>query len=125
MTRGRSHGNLRDRSLTDLSRLGTPAHASRCPNQRRNIMSTTEKDGIAGPKQDEDLRSNPGIGQSKGTPAAGEKVEEIEGDNTVEGDIENDPDAAGGVDPNRLGRTNKYPCVRRCIPRWSIGRAHV
>src|SRR3546814_1111767 len=101
MTRGRSHGNLRDRSLTDLSRLGTPAHASRCPNQRRNIMSTTEKDGIAGPKQDEDLRRNPGIGQSKGTTAAGEKVEEIEGDNTVEGDIENDPDAAGGVDPNR------------------------
>src|SRR3546814_1531307 len=78
-----------------------------CPNQRRNIMSTTEKDGIAGPKQDEDLRRNPGIGQSKGTTAAGEKVEEIEGDNTVEGDIENDPDAAGGVDPNRLGRTNK------------------
>src|SRR3546814_9168988 len=59
-------------------------------------MSTTEKDGIAGPKQDEDLRRNPGIGQSKGTTAAGEKVEEIEGDNTVEGDIENDPDAAGG-----------------------------
>src|SRR3546814_10731565 len=86
MTRGRSHGNLRDRSLTDLSRLGTPAHASRCPNQRRNIMSTTEKDGIAGPKQDEDLRRNPGIGQSKGTTAAGEKVEEIEGDNTVEGE---------------------------------------
>src|SRR3546814_18794684 len=79
----------------------------RSPNQRRNIMSTTEKDGIAGPKQDEDLRRNPGIGQSKGTTAAGEKVEEIEGDNTVEGDIENDPDAAGGVDPNRLGRTNK------------------
>src|SRR3546814_14085412 len=78
MTRGRSHGNLRDRSLTDLSRLGTPAHASRCPNQRRNIMSTTEKDGIAGPKQDEDLRRNPGIGQSKGTTAAGEKVERSE-----------------------------------------------
>src|SRR3546814_6251732 len=46
MTRGRSHGNLRDRSLTDLSRLGTPAHASRCPNQRRNIMSTTEKTAL-------------------------------------------------------------------------------
>src|SRR3546814_5627550 len=111
MTRGRSHGNLRDRSLTDLSRRGTPANASSCPKQRTNIMSTTEKDGIAGPKQDEDLRRNHGIGQSKGTTAAGAKVEEIEGDTTVEGDIENDPEAAGGVDPNRLGRTKQEPRV--------------
>src|SRR3546814_3789821 len=106
MTRGRSHGNLRDRSLTDLSRLGTPAHASRCPNQRRNIMSTTEKDGIAGPKQDADLRRNPGIGQSKGTTADGEKVAGIEGDKTGEGEKENDPDAAGGADTNTLGSQN-------------------
>src|SRR3546814_12799997 len=106
MTRRQPRSTRTDTLFPDTT-LFRSANASRCPNQRRNIMSTTEKDGIAGPKQDEDLRRNPGIGQSKGTTAAGEKVEEIEGDNTVEGDIENDPDAAGGVDPNRLGRTNK------------------
>src|SRR3546814_16161915 len=89
MTRGRSHGNLRDRSLTDLSRLGTPAHASRCPNQRRNIMSTTEKDGIAGPKQDEDLLRNTGIGPSTGTTAAGEPGDANESKNTAEGKKQN------------------------------------
>ena len=65
------------------------------------------KDGIAGPKQDADLKENPGIGQSKGAYASGEKLENAEGDNTIEGDVENDPDATGGVNPNRLGRTNK------------------
>lgn len=50
---------------------------------------------------------NPGIGQSKGSFATGEDPEELEGDTTVEGDVENDPNAAGGVDENRLGRTNK------------------
>lgn len=51
--------------------------------------------GIAGPKQDEDLRRNPGIGQSKRTFATKVDPKEIEGENTFEGDIENDPDALG------------------------------
>lgn len=41
--------------------------------------------GIAGPKQDEDLGRNPGIGQSKGSFATGVEPEEIEGENTFEG----------------------------------------
>ena len=56
----------------------------------------------------DDLDRNPGIGQSKGAFAAGEDPLEIEGDNTVEGDVENDPGGLGGaVDPERLGRENK------------------
>ena len=66
-----------------------------------------KKQGIAGPKQDEDLDRNPGIGQSKGAYASGEELEDAEGENTVEGDVENDPEADGSVDPRRLGRTNR------------------
>jgi hypothetical protein len=53
----------------------------------------------------DDLDQNPGIGQSKGLFARTDArdAELIEGDNTVEGDIENDGGNAGGVDP-RLGR---------------------
>jgi hypothetical protein len=56
----------------------------------------------------DDLDRNPGIGQSKGlfARAGGKDAELIEGDNTVEGDTENDGGDAGGVDP-KLGRTNR------------------
>lgn len=47
----------------------------------------------------DDLERNPGIGQSKGLFArtSGKDVDLIEGDNTFEGDIENDGGNAGGV----------------------------
>jgi hypothetical protein len=53
----------------------------------------------------DDLDRNPGIGQSKGLFArsGGEDSSLIEGDNTSEGDIENDGGNAGGVNPD-LGR---------------------
>lgn len=62
--------------------------------------------GVAGPKQDEDLRRNPGIGQSVGTSQGGD-VELIEGESTVEGDIDNNADAAGRVKLDK-GRTDKW-----------------
>jgi len=65
------------------------------------------KAGIAGPKQDEDLKTNPGIGQSAGAFASVGKLEDAEGENSVEGDIENDPEPDGSVNPKRIGRTNK------------------
>jgi|GEM_PF-1854053 hypothetical protein len=64
------------------------------------------KQGIAGPKQDEDLEENPGIGQSKGAYSSGEELDVAEGDNTSEGDVQNDPQADGSVDPDRLAHTN-------------------
>jgi hypothetical protein len=55
----------------------------------------------------DDRERNPDIGQSKGTFATGDDIELIEGENTVEGDIENDSTYGGGADPAQLGRTNK------------------
>ena len=53
----------------------------------------------------DDLDDNPGIGQSKGFFAreGGGDGGLIEGDNTIEGDTENDGGTAGGVRPD-LGR---------------------
>lgn len=59
---------------------------------------------------DKDLKENPGIGTSKGTTGAGEIIEDdggLDGDNTFEGDVENDVTPEGGVDPKQTGRTNK------------------
>lgn len=53
---------------------------------------------------DKDLRENPGIGTSKGTIKEGDR---LDGDNTFEGDVENDATAQGGIDPGQRGRTNK------------------
>jgi hypothetical protein len=50
---------------------------------------------------DKDIEQNPLIGGSKGTTMAGaspEDLEEIEGVNTIEGDVENDTNPHGGVD---------------------------
>ena len=64
--------------------------------------------GADTPAPPDDLRRNPGIGASKGAFAAtGNDPETIEGANTVEGDVASDVDRNGGLDPNRLGRTNK------------------
>ena len=56
----------------------------------------------------DDLERNPGIGSSKGLFAetSGDDADLIEGDNTFEGDTDNDGGNAGGVS-QELGRTNK------------------
>jgi hypothetical protein len=56
---------------------------------------------------DADLKGNPEIGQTRGTTMAGVPADLIEGDSTVEGDVQNDTKPDGGVDPNHLGRTNR------------------
>ena len=58
-------------------------------------------------KVDKDLKRNPGIGQSKGAFSTGIPPEEIEGENTVEGDTENNAGRFGEVKIGRE-RTNKY-----------------
>jgi hypothetical protein len=57
-----------------------------------------------GSNLDQDLRDNPGIGQSKGTTVSGEQP--VEGENTVEGDVENDAGPNGEVS-RRPFRTNE------------------
>ena len=69
-------------------------------------MGATDQRFPEDDKQDQDLRENPGIGQSKGTTILGHDVQADEGDNTVEGDVENDPGPQGQVSENKLGHTN-------------------
>ena len=54
----------------------------------------------------EDRDRNPGIGQSKGSFMTGEDPQSIAGENTVEGDVENDSTANDGVPEEERGRTN-------------------
>jgi hypothetical protein len=54
----------------------------------------------------DDLERNPGIGQSKGSFSTGIAPDEIDGDNTVEGDSENDSTATDGVPERPRERTN-------------------
>jgi hypothetical protein len=68
---------------------------------------TERKQPRQDPKMDQDLEHNPGIGQSKGAYAMGGDLDDAEGENTVEGDIENDPDNLGRVPEGKLGRTNR------------------
>jgi len=49
---------------------------------------------------------DPGIGYSLGTNDE-DDVEALRGDNTLEGDVMNDPEPDGSIEPTRRGRTNK------------------
>ena len=62
-----------------------------------------EKDKSAFP---DDLERNPGIGQSKGSFMTRIAPEQIEGENTVEGDVDNDTTATDGVQERKRERTN-------------------
>jgi hypothetical protein len=55
----------------------------------------------------DDLDRDPGIGQSKGSFMTGEDPETIKGENTVEGDAENDSTASDGVPEEERERTNR------------------
>ena len=69
---------------------------------------TGKHDKTRGPSPfPDDLERNPGIGQSKGAFATGEDPESLEGSNTVEGDADNDANAAGGIDENQRVRTSR------------------
>ena len=81
--------------------MSTSKHPKHPPQSKDDL-------GADVPKLQDDLERNPGIGQSKGAFATGQDPMDAEGDNTVEGDVENDPGGLGGaVDPERLGRENK------------------
>ena len=65
-------------------------------------MSSSKHDKGESPFTD-DLERNPGIGQSKG----GTRRQDLDGDNTIEGDVENDVDPrTGAVREDQLGHTN-------------------
>jgi hypothetical protein len=56
---------------------------------------------------DLDLKRNPGIGQTtRGVDQEETTFEDEEGENTIEGDVMNETNADGSVNPNHRGRTN-------------------
>lgn len=68
-------------------------------------MSTSHHPKTKTPN-DKDLRINPGIGQSKGLSRfTGD--DDIIGDMTEEGDVSNETNRYGGIDPDHRGRSNK------------------
>ena len=69
-------------------------------------MTATKHEKRVNPKLDDDLERNPGIGHSKGSVMTGIPPEEAEGENTVEGDTENNAGRFGQVKTGRE-RTNK------------------
>jgi hypothetical protein len=58
------------------------------------------------PLPNDDLEFNPGIGQSRGLASQGGVPDELAGENTTEGDIENDVGPDGRVDPGISGRSH-------------------
>jgi hypothetical protein len=68
-------------------------------------MTSTKHEKGDSPFTD-DLDRNPGIGQSKGTFSTGDDPQSIAGENTVEGDSENDSTANDGVPQEERERTN-------------------
>jgi hypothetical protein len=70
-------------------------------------MSGTNKEITKDKVGPDDLKRNPGIGQSMGAFATGEDPEEIAGENTVVGDVDNDSTANDGVPQGDRGRTNR------------------
>jgi hypothetical protein len=78
-------------------------HRSRPPSQcqAREEQIMTSKHPKQKKPTDADLRRNPLIGGSKGTIMAHvtpEELEQFEGVNTIEGDVENDTNPQGGID---------------------------
>jgi hypothetical protein len=61
--------------------------------------------GYAAPLPNDDLTFNPGIKSSRGT--AGADPDDLEGENTWEGDVANQTNPFGGIWPDDWGRTNR------------------
>lgn len=79
------------------------------PDEERWTAMTSQHPKTRTPS-DKDLKENPGIGTSRGTIGGGDLLDEdgaLDGENTFEGDVENDVTPEGGVDPRQTGRTNK------------------
>jgi hypothetical protein len=81
------------------------SHRSFYSSEEESIMNDSKHGKGDSPFAD-DLERNPGIGQSKGSFATGVPPQAIEGENTVEGDAENDSTANDGVPQEERERTN-------------------
>jgi hypothetical protein len=69
------------------------------------VMSDTKHEKSESPFPD-DLERDPGIGQSKGSFMTSEDPHSVAGENTVEGDVDNDSTGGDGVPERKRERTN-------------------
>jgi hypothetical protein len=69
-------------------------------------MMTSTKHHKGKKPSDMDLSNNPGIGTTKGMIKEGDDLL-LQGENTVEGDVENDAGRGGSINPRQKVRTNK------------------
>lgn len=69
------------------------------------VMTANKQPKRKSPFRD-DLDRNPGIGQSKGSFAIGAPPDEIAGENSLEGDVDNDATATDGLPEEEPKRTN-------------------
>jgi hypothetical protein len=63
---------------------------------------------------DADLKGNPLIGGSKGVTRAqanADEVDDVKGENTVEGDVENDTNPQGGIDKAAARNQRRTPHI--------------
>jgi hypothetical protein len=93
----------RDLPLAAASTIGTKAPDHRWIFENKEVAMKHNKGKFP---SDADLSNNPGIGTSKGTIKEGDDLA-LEGENTIEGDIENDVGQGGGINPRQKMRTNK------------------
>jgi hypothetical protein len=81
-------------------------------NVRREEQMMTSKHPKQKKPTDMDLRRNPLIGGSKGTTMAhvtAEELQQLEGVNTIEGDVENDTNPQGGIDKAEVRNARRGP----------------
>jgi hypothetical protein len=91
---------------------GAGLHHTRDSAEREEGVAIMTKHPKMKKPSDADMRNNPLIGGSKGTTLAGatpDDLEDFQGANTLEGDLENDVNAAGGIDKSesRIGSRAK------------------
>jgi hypothetical protein len=115
------HVRARPRQLSRILCVGLrPSRARRIANDRAllpgNLLEEKKAMTSKHPKQakpsDADLYRNPMIGASKGTGMAQvtpDELEQFEGVNTIEGDVENDTNPAGGLDKAEVLNRRRGP----------------
>src|SRR4051812_9540644 len=98
----------------DVLRSGEPGRGDRVIQVGTTCRETvmTRKHLKGSKPSDADLYRNPMIGASKGAAMAqvtADDLEEFAGENTIEGDIENDTNAQGGIDKAQVNDRREPP----------------
>ena len=92
-----AEGNAKDVPAVDLSRAAIRSAALTDAHSKHSLN----------PKFDENLKVNLDIWQPKGAIARGGDLDDVDGENAMEGVSKNDAGPLGRVKPERKGHTNR------------------